>query len=314
MKAKRIRSIIVYILIVLVAAAVVVLRASDHSEEQAREDAAIALAEARRPYLAERAEVASAIALIDAQGRGDAGHVPTLHLLFAEPDARIMTDAVPLMESYGYVAMVAVSEDAFPGDEGCLTVEQLTQLTAQGWGVCLSAGADTDIPALHARMLAAGIAAPQAVYFPDGDGTLENEEAILSLGIPVVIQYGAPHPADAKSGALRYLVARGTLDSANSAAFDSAMAGRTGMVLTEGWQRSRELFTQSDFQANLEFFEEYENSGQAKVMAVGAAHEEYVAAEAAWQQSEQDRQKRREELAKRLEELDAILSDLSLGR
>lgn len=307
---KKLSTVIVYILIVLVAAAIVVMEVSSRRAEQAKLQAAAALETARRPYLLEQVKINTRLAELNVEQKVAAPDLRSMHILFVEPDARIMTDVLPMLEPTGDPATVAVSEAFFPGDAGCLTAAEVQKLTELGWDVCLSVTAETDVAALYARVLAAGIAAPQAAYFPEGDCTVAAEAALAELGIPVVIQYGDVKPVDGEAAACWFLRACGTLDPEVNSAFDSALYGNTGMVLTEGWQRPHELFTQGDFQENLDFIAEQVAQGMTTVMSVSEAHRRYSESEALRIVDEQSWQAEREQLLARLEEIEAALAEL----
>ncbi|MBQ8201326.1 MAG: hypothetical protein IJZ74_06130 [Clostridia bacterium] len=310
MNRRKIHTVLVYSLIVLTALAIAAMMISDQREMEAKQSAAAALEEARRPYLAEMTEINTELAMLEREEKMAFAHTATAHILFAEPDSRILAEAVPLMAEYGYTGVVAVSETFFPGGDGCLTAEELNGLTAQGWEVVACITADTDVSNLVQRMNAAGIAAPCAAYFPDGSCTKQTETLIQSLGIPVIIQYGRGGLVDGGSSDGWYPVACGTMDSEIDNAFSAALSGKTALVLTEGWQNSRETFSQNDFRTNLDVFKEYEKAGQIAVTTIGSAYQRYLQVEESCAAEYQSWQTKRESLETRLREIEQKLRDL----
>ena len=151
---------------------------------------------------------------------------------------------------------------------------------------------------------------PQAVYFPEGDCTLQQEEVIRDLGIAAVIQYGSAYPADAPAGTLWYLEARAAYDSQNGNALLWAINNSTGMALTEGWQQPRELFSTEDFQQSLDFLVAYVAMGKAEVANVSQAWQQRFEAEQIRKAEEQSWLDRRESLVQRQAEIEQALREL----
>lgn len=299
---------IVYVLIFLCAGALIVLMVGDKlaaDEAAAREQR---WQEARQPLIARRSAIKEELLALD---RAEAAltHSSAVVLLFTEPDGRVWTEAAPMLAEAGYPAMIAVSDAAFFGDAGCMTAAQAQELVERGWGLCLSVAPETDMAALQARVLAAGLPAPQAVYFPAGDSTPEAAAQAEALGIGVVINYGVSLPKATAPG-MWYIPAVGALDDNLSAGFEQAVAQRTTLVMTEGWSLPRELFTADDMRISLATLDSsvaVDGLRVGTVQEIAASRGQVEAERAALAQANAAR---RQELTQELEAVDAQLLEL----
>lgn len=298
----------VYVLIVLCLGVLIVLLAGDHRREQEAAEAEARWNAARQPLLARRSALQTELLALERQEQAVSG-VCTAMVLFTAPDARIATEALPLMTEAGYPGMIAVAEDAFFGDAGCLTVEQGQELTGRGWGLCLSVMPQTDAAALHARVLAAGLPAPQALYVPGGAVDAAILEAAETLGVRAVIFYGSQSGVNAGEELL-LIPAAGALDDSLGDIYTASLTQRTAFALTEGWVESREIFTQEDLRVSLTTLAGSVAAGELQVADAALAWEnsDAVAAERAriWQANEAQANELRAELA----EIEAELKEL----
>lgn len=311
---KKLVSVFIYLLIAVLIAGTLFLLLDDQQSKQAQSIAAEELDEIRRPYLARQLELTTRLAQIDQEQQKALPRKMTLHFLFTEPDARIMTDVLPIMAQSGHVGTVAVSEAFFPGDAGCLTADEALRLLEQGWELCLSVDAGTDVPALLTRLQAAGLPAPTTAYFPEGDCTLARESELSGLGFTAAVQYGRSQPVDGAAAALWFACAYGTLDDANGEGFDNAYYAKSAFVVTEGWQRDRELFSQSDLKANIDLYDSYVKLDYAQVMTIAAARLHNAEVEAARIVSEQEWESERDALNRELALIERTLQDLGNGQ
>lgn len=300
---------IVYVLIAVGALALIVLLAGDYRQEQAALAKARELDAARQPLLQRRSIINDELA---GMTREEARilHTASVQILFAEPDRRILTEAAPLMAGYGFPGMIAVSADMFPGDAGCLSVQETLQLTTQGWGISLSASQGTDLAALTGRLQAAGLPAAQAVYFPAGDCTSEMAAQAAGLGVHVVILYGAQPPEGAPEE-IWFLQARGAMDDGLGSLYEWALANHGGFVMTEGWNEPRELFSVDDLRISLTTMEASSTVGDLHICTASAAWEEYAAIEAQRAEVQRLNASRRAELESELARIDEELAEIN---
>ena len=296
---------IVYGLIFVCAAVLIVLLVGDKraaDEAVAREQR---WQEARQPLIVRRNEIRDELAVLDRQ-EAAVTHGSAVVLLFTSPDARVWTEAAPMLQEIGYPGMIAVSETAFFGDAGCMTAAEALELTGRGWGLCLSADADTDVAELQQRVLAAGLPAPQAVYFPAGDCTPEAAARAAQAGISIVICYGGAAPGT-QTPDLWYVPAQGAMDDNLAHFFEQAVLQRTTLVMTEGWSDPRELFSADDFRISLTTLQSSEQVDGLRVVTAGQAHADWMRVEQERAAVAQGNAARRQELEAELERVDGQL-------
>lgn len=308
---KRLISLLVYLLIALLIIGTGYLMFTHQQGIQQENHAMAALEEARRPLLAKQLELTTQIAQLEQQQMKLSPAQMGILILFTEPDQRIMTEALPMMERFQFVGTIAVSDTFFPGEEGMLTVNELQQLITLGWDICVTADQHSDAAALSARLTNAGFAAPEAAYFPNGDCTLSNEAALAQLGVKTILQYGASSPCDGSAAALFFIPVYGTMDEASGEGFDYAYANKTKVAFSEGWQQAREAFTQSDFRDNLELFSDYVRLNHAVLTNIDTAYTQHTEAEAFRQAHQESWQQQHDDLTQQLQGVEQKLLDLT---
>lgn len=99
--------------------------------------------------------------------------IAAVTLLFTHAGEEIYDEAWPRLQSYGYCGMVALSEESFPGLEGCMSTAQFLELLDNGWSWCIVWPAASSNPRkacneLLARAESYGIGQASFIYFPEG--------------------------------------------------------------------------------------------------------------------------------------------------
>ncbi len=91
----------------------------------------------------------------------------TVQLLFTAPMAEIYTTCYQFMKAYDYVGIIAVSEEYFPGNEGCITAYEAELLGKAGWQFCMRYDGGS-FDALKTKAEESGFTLLNAVYFMNG--------------------------------------------------------------------------------------------------------------------------------------------------
>lgn len=224
-------------------------------------------------------------------------------LLCTQPSGKILSDVYPIADQYGYSAGIVISENAFPGDTGCLTESDVVYLLDQGWELCLGANADTDLAALHQRVAEAGLPSPVAVYYPANDATKAQEEQALALGIETLIRYGK-NTAEGNTEGLWYLSAYGSSENDAKSVFQTMVRNALPLALTVGYSSSREQFSSENYSNMLRTVSSYERTGDVEVLSIhGACSAHFGEQSGAFSEPETEAQRHLRELK---EELDAV--------
>ena len=229
------------------------------------------------PLISEKNSLENEIEAVTAKRDGRGLGMASVVFLFAEPSPRIFTDgAYDMLTSYGYASIVAVSDGSFPGDEGCMTVEEMKMLVGRGWEIAVSADADTDISALCERLADAGLPSPVTAYYPFG-GYGENAAAKLAdAGISSAILYMSDTEQD--DSGIWTMAAFGSYENNVKKYYDSAIDQSDCLVLVTGFVNSREMFYDGNFSAMLSIANDSIESGAAINARFGIVRERYMAA------------------------------------
>ena len=110
-----------------------------------------------------------------------------LQIICAEPRAEIYDKVYRDLSECGMSAILAISVDAMPGDEGCISIEQCEMLLDENWELCLKYDSSYGsvagwYEAISARLDELEIEAPSNVYFLEADFKKGMETEFLELG------------------------------------------------------------------------------------------------------------------------------------
>lgn len=227
------------------------------------------------PLISERNALENEIKSVTDKRDGLGLDMATILYVFAEPSSRIIGDgAFAQLDSYGYSAIVAVSDALFPGNDGCLTIDDMRMLIGHGWEIAVSADGSTDIGAVCARLADAGLPAPVAVYYPFGGYDDSAADAIRDAGISAVIRYVSETEQNGES-ALWMPTAIGSYENNVKKYYESAVAHSECVVLVTGFINSREMYYESNFRAMLSLSDQTISSGSAVNLQFGQAHDRF---------------------------------------
>lgn len=273
------------------------LRQSHKVQKAQLEQTAAAYAAQLRPLWEEKAALERQLYDLEKAHREEKDTTAYICLLVTEPDQRILTDILPSLEKYGYPGVVALSANALPGAANCLSPEQLKQLTDQGWELCLTADADTDIVGFVEKSKALGYEA-KAIYFPNDDCTQVQKTQMQQLGLPV-IRYGreVASGVDEKQMTVQ---AYGSNENNARSLFNSSVNGATVLALTVGYQNGREKFNVENYGNMLATVAGSVKAEKCRVAGVSAVTQMYMENEQRWLELEQEYRSRRSELEAQL--------------
>lgn len=256
-----------------------------------------------RPLWERKASLESQLYDLDKAHREEKDTTTYIVLLATEPDARVMTDILPMVEGKEYTGVVALGEDSMPGAKGCLTADQLKQLVKKGWEICLRADANTGIVALNDQVKALGFT-PTAVYFPDDDCTELQKTQMQQLGMGAMVCYGRSVPTEVEGSLLRFC-AYGSNEKNARTVFDSAVSKATVLALTVGYENGREKFDSENFGNMLATIAKAVKSEKSKVAGIGDVTKLYLGNEERWALQEKQYNSRRSQLEAQLVEVTA---------
>ncbi len=258
---------------------------------------------------AQKHEIESEIAQLENEISDAFSNHGSAVLLYTEPNARILDNIVPMMKDYGYHGSIAISDRYFPGDEGCLSVNEVMDLTNDGWDLCLSVSADTDVSALYNRITATGLPAPVALYCPDDACSQAQAKAAQKLGITSVFEHHKK--TENQIADMEYFAANGSNESTSSSALSSAVKKSNCIAMTVGWRRDREMYEINNYSAMLSVTSQYAASGRLALTGAAAAVERFHMHEEDIEKAESERTKEKEDLEARLADIEEQIMIIS---
>lgn len=110
----------------------------------------------------------------------------TIQILFTSPMSVIYEEVLPVMEDYGYVGLIAISEEHFPGNVGCISENEAQILEEAGWQFCARFDGNS-YERIQELAQTAGITLQSALYFPNGS---YSEDLEIDDTVEYIIHHG----------------------------------------------------------------------------------------------------------------------------
>ncbi|MBR5094613.1 MAG: hypothetical protein IK095_05920 [Oscillospiraceae bacterium] len=204
----------------------------------------------------------------------------TEQLLFLEPDERIYSELAPILREAGCVGNIGLSGVLLPGEPGAIGREQLDELLAEGWELCLICDSGEDFAdwdrQIAQRLAQAQIEKPRAVYFAEGLYSGALEEEILACGYTVAIHHGEDGvPAIAgDAGEGPWLPGAHPWNFAGiKTQINSNIRKGGDQVFTVSFAEERELYVDYAFQSMLDYIAGPLASGELRVTGIQQGRE-----------------------------------------
>ena len=264
--------------------------------------------EALRPLEAEKNRIERELAGLAAGSvRYNIGMSSTI-LLITEPDERVMTDIVPVLDEKGYVAVLCLSEKKFPGKDGMMSLNDAVSLVNKGWEIAITADEDTDIANIYSGIKKSGLGSPEALYIPRGDVTDYMVSESSNLAMPMIIR----HQSNDSNGdeSHKYVGSVGASDSSNKATYEKAVSYSEPIAISMGYTESFDLFTEKKLKNILTSVDDAKNSDVTKVLGIKGTVERIEERDEKIASGELETVDARTELEKKLKEIQAKIEAL----
>lgn len=238
--------------------------------------------EQRRPLTVKKEQIEQKLEeLENAYEKSKAPNAIT-QVLFTEMDEQVYSLCYPIMQEYEYVGILALSPTEFPGEEGCMTVEQFQELMNAGWKICITWQNDTEVnnwlTNLQNKMTVLGIEQGQTMYFPQGTYNAELDATLQDLGFSIAVisktEEETPLQLQYEEG-VWHVGAVGLMSSKPRLWLREAVAQDANIAFLVGFQLETELFNERSFRSMLNCFDEYEATEELVITDVDVAKEYY---------------------------------------
>lgn len=205
-----------------------------------------------------------------------------VQVLFTELNEQVYTQCYPIMKEYEYTGTLAVSETQFPGNEGCMSVEQFRELIDAGWEICINWQTDRSVkkwwPTLRNKLTVLGVEPGQVVYFPLGTYQAELDATIQELGFSIAViskmDEETPLQLQYEEG-IWHVGAVGLMSPRPRLWLNEAVAQDANMSYLVGFQIEEELYNEKSFRSMLNCFDEYVVTEELIVTNLADAKEHY---------------------------------------
>lgn len=224
----------------------------------------------------------------------------TLILLVTELDETVYTQVYPQLQAAGCVATLALSPNALPGMEGCISVEDFSSLLAEGWSACVAWDGETPLEdwllPVRAWLEEHGQPMPTVLLVEQGRYSEELDAKLLDSGFATVLHHGEdglPIVTTDTDGEPWRVGACGWLNAnANNRTVTAVNTGGS-LALTVGSKNREESYDPEQFPRMLERLTALERNDQLIVTdaPTAKAHHAEVEAERGAIQTEYETQK-----------------------
>lgn len=234
----------------------------------------------------------------------------TLTLLFSDLDEMVYTDIFPQMKSYGFIGVMALSPNNFPGREGCLSREQFGELLDAGWKCVLRWEENrSSMEWLSScRQLAGeiGIPLPEVVYFPPELYHSSQDDFLTEQRFLIAVHHGEEELPLVLTEAGEELWHPGAIAWNQNGAvgmLSDVTAQKGNLVFSVGSDLQAEEYETEDYTAMLKKLNDYCQSGDLLVTDILGAREYRRNLEAERGAIEADYESRRAQLEERIDSL-----------
>ena len=302
---------------ILLVGALAVFWWSESRAEQTMQDANAEMEQELRPLELERHRLQQELDDVKAEYNQNTQGTGSLVLLFTNLDEQIYTEIYPMMEAYGYAGVMTLSEDCFPGAEGCMSREQFRELIDAGWECCLRWGEEETngwVAACGRLAREAGIARPKAVYFPADTYDSEKNDFLIKKEFLTAVYHG-----EGEVSLISYGIggdiwnpgAMGWEQKGASKLLDEIVEKKGNLIFTIGTDFSEEEYEKDSFIAMLEKTDVYRKVDDLKVMTLTEAREYRQGLDEGREGLTETYNEQRADLEAQLEELEQKIDEIT---
>ena len=307
----------VIVMLVLLTAVLAVFLWFENRGAQAKQEANEKMEQEIRPLELERHSLQQELDSLNSEYTREAQGEGSLVLLFTNLDERIYTEIFPIMKEFGFAGVLALSENSFPGGEGCMSREQFEELMDAGWECCLKwkPGSDTgDWAEAGGRLAAnAGVDCPAAAYFPADTYEAETDDILKKRGFLTAVHHGEGGLSVVSSEigeGLWHPGAMGWEQKGASKMMDEAVAQRGNLIFTIGTDAPGEEYEKDSYIAMLEKANVYRNVNDLQVTTLTGAREYRKSLEEGRSEIDENYSERKMQLEAQMKELNERINEI----
>lgn len=115
-------------------------------------------------------------------------------LLFQEINRKMYGNAFPIIQKYGFVGTMVITNESYPGQLGFISVEQMNDLLDHGWSICAGWSGKGDIERelqkLESLFIELGLDHPYVISIDEGGYDPAMDAVLAEKGYLAVILHG----------------------------------------------------------------------------------------------------------------------------
>lgn len=233
------KKVTVFLIAVLAAIALAVLVLTLVSKEKFRQREAEQAARLRqeqidqlRPLMSEKQTLQRKINETNASISGNERQSGMATILYRSPSQRMQEDALNLMHTYSIEGTILITPQAFPGQEGYMSVDALRELTDAGWDLCVPYMDERAMTQLLVRISQCGLPAPQSLLFEKESIDTGITSYVTNFNFKTVIHTGQVSEADSESAFFIHAYSHRENSAKINAVFEPLQSGRNYIVIT----------------------------------------------------------------------------------
>lgn len=234
----------------------------------------------------------------------------TFALLFTNQDEILYTDIFPQMKDYGFIGVMTLSPNSFPGREGCLNREQFAELLNAGWKCALrwedGMEAEEWMSSCEELFREFEMQLPECVYFPEDTYHSNINNFLTRNRFSMAVHHGEeelPLILDEAGEGIWYPGAMAWNQEGVISRMEEAIAQNGNMVFTVGDDSESEEYKKAGYTRMLDMLRNYCQSGDLLVTDILGAREYRRNLEAERGAIEADYESRRAQLEERIDSL-----------
>lgn len=276
--------------------------------------------EQRRPWAVQQEQLEQELEDLEKMYEKSKSPRAATQVLFTELNEQVYTQCYPILKEFEYKGTLALSDTQFPGEAGCMSIEQFQELIAEGWEICITWQASENVNTwwtrFQSKLTSLGVEAGNTAYFPKGTYSAEMDSALQKFGFTIAVigktEEETPLQLQAEDG-IWHVGAIGMMTSKPRLWLRESVAQDANLAYLIGFQQEEELYNEKSFRSMLKCFDEYVATDELMVTNLDEAREHFdrrslgvsPEVESNYQEQKATLEKKLSEVKKKLEEIDA---------
>ena len=302
--------------IALIAAAVVLAGGlvfffwMEERRSQERQAAYVEMERELRPLEQDAYQLKRELDELKAEHKDEAQGMGSVVILFSNLDETIYKEIYPQMKNYGLTGVLTLSEQNFPGQKGCLSMEEFQELISAGWDCSLrwegsSADPEEWLETMEGKTESAGIPLPETIYFPAETYDDEMDRFLAEQGFLAAVHHGEKGGSlitTASSDGLWHTGAVMWNQSSGRVILGEVISEKGNLVFTVGSDGKEEQYEEAAYKNMLSLIRQYSEADSLKAVGLLEAREYRQQLEELKTDSGYEKQKK--ELEEQIQDLD----------